>query len=230
VIYSVTDKNAFDADSRVNTFVHVTNGAKTRNGILLCINGTGILNRWLNNTIQSTGDPYGYQRLNEIAAQAPIGSAGLIALPFGNGAERILKNKEIGASFHGIDFNQHHQAHLFRAAQEGIVFSLKYGFDILEKMGSHSSVIRAGNSNMFLSPLFREAFVNTTGARLELYDTDGAKGAALGAGIGAGIYSSFKEAFEGLSRISVLEPDPSKQEQYGKAFLHWRGVLESFNI
>jgi len=230
VIYSVTDKNTFDADSRVNTFVHVTNGAKARNGILLCINGTGILNRWLNNNIRSAGDPYGYQRLNEIAAQAPIGSAGLVALPFGNGAERILKNKEIGASFHGIDFNQHHQAHLFRAAQEGIVFSLKYGFDILEKMGSHSSVIRAGNANMFLSPLFREAFVNTTGLPLELYDTDGAKGAALGAGIGAGIYTSFKEAFEGLTMINFVEPDPMKQEQYGKAFLHWESVLQSFKI
>ena len=230
VIYSVTDKNSFDADSRVNTFVHVTNGAKVRNGILLCINGTGILNRWLNNNIQSAGDPYGYQRLNEIAAQAPIGSAGLVSLPFGNGAERILKNKEIGASFHGIDFNQHHQAHLFRAAQEGIVFSLKYGFDILEKMGSHSSVIRAGNANMFLSPLFREAFVNTTGLPLELYDTDGAKGAALGAGIGAGIYNSFKEAFDGLSMINSVEPDTSKQEQYRKAYLHWESVLQSFKI
>ena len=235
VIYSVTDKNAFDPDSRVNTFLHVTNGssatasagqASARNGILLCINGTGILNRWLNNTIQSSGEPYGYAKLNEIAAQARIGSAGLVALPFGNGAERILKNKEIGASFHGVDFNQHHQAHLFRAAQEGIVFSLKYGFDILEKMGCHSSVIRAGNSNMFLSPIFREAFVNTTGSRLELYDTDGAQGAALGAGVGAGIYASFAEAFAGLTMIDFLEPDQSKQEQYNRAFLQWREVLD----
>ena len=225
VIYSVTDKNSFDEDSRVNTFVHVTNGSATRNGILLCINGTGILNRWLNNTIQSSGEPYGYQRLNEIAAQAPIGSAGLVALPFGNGAERILKNKEIGASFHGVDFNQHHQAHLFRAAQEGIVFSLKYGFEILEKMGSHPNVIRAGHANMFLSPLFREAFTNTMGARLELYDTDGAQGAALGAGVGAGIYGSFTEAFAGLTMIDFLEPVQSKQEQYNQAFLRWKEVL-----
>src|SRR6185295_17124946 len=230
VIYSVTDKNSSDADSRVNTFVHVTNGSATRNGILLCINGTGILNRWLNNNIQSSGEPLGYAKLNEIAAHAPIGSAGLVALPFGNGAERILKNKEIGASFHGVDFNQHHQGHLFRSAQEGIVFALKYGFDILEKMGSHSRVIRAGHANMFLSPLFREAFTNTIGARLELYDTDGAQGAALGAGVGAGIYGSFKEAFQGLTMIDSLEPDQSKQEQYSKAFLHWTSVLQSFKI
>jgi xylulokinase len=228
VIYSVTDKNSFDADSRVNTFVHVTNGSRpaaTRNGILLCVNGTGILSRWLNNNIQSSGERFGYAKLNEIAAQAPIGSAGLVALPFGNGAERILKNKEIGASFHGLDFNQHHQAHLFRSAQEGIVFALKYGFDILEKMGSHSRVIRAGHANMFLSPLFREAFANTMGARLELYDTDGAKGAALGAGIGAGIYGSFAEAFNGLSMIDALEPEDGKRESYAGAFQHWREVL-----
>ncbi len=224
VIYSVTDQNAHDKKSRVNTFMHVNNEtdrAGKRNGVLLCINGTGILNSWLRKTAQSGGAPYDYKSMNAIAAQAPIGSAGLVVLPFGNGAERILENREIGASVEGLNFNIHQQAHLFRAGQEGIVFSLAYGFDILKAMGLQTSVIRAGHANMFLSPLFREAFVNTIGAGLELYDTDGAKGAALGAGKGAGLFDSFPTAFKGLHKILTEEPNPAKAEQYKNAYSHW---------
>ncbi len=228
VIYSVTEKSAFDPKSRVNTFMHVNNdtdGAGKRNGVLLCINGTGILNSWLRKSAKAAGEPYDYDTINKLAAEAPIGSEGLVVLPFGNGAERILENRDISSSIEGLNFNIHSQSHLFRAAQEGIVFSLGYGFDILKNMGLKTSVIRAGHANMFLSPLFREAFVNTIGAQLELYDTDGAKGAALGAGKGAGHYATFPEAFKGLKRIKVTEPDPSKQEQYSAAYATWLSKL-----
>ncbi|HTJ50910.1 MAG TPA: FGGY family carbohydrate kinase [Cyclobacteriaceae bacterium] len=228
VIYSVTDKNAFDQKSRVNAFIHVNNGHEAkavRNGVLLCVNGTGILNSWLRKNIKGNGSPYDYTEINSIASQAPIGSAGLTMLPFGNGAERILENKEINSSFYGLNFNQHNQSHIFRAAQEGIVFALKYGFEILQNMGVQTSVIRAGHANMFLSPLFREAFVNTINAPLELYDTDGAKGAAIGAGVGSGIYSSFPEAFKGLKLIKSEQPVADKAAQYDKAYLHWKKNL-----
>ena len=187
VIYSVTDKNAYDQKSRVNTFIHVNDKKPSkRNGVLLCINGTGILNSWLRKQSSGIGTPYDYEHINTVAAEAPVGSDGLIVLPFGNGAERVLEDKNINASFHGLNFNRHGQAHMFRAAQEGIVFALKYGFNVLKGMGLETKVIRAGNANMFLSPLFRKAFVNTINARLELYDTDGAKGAALGGRRGSG--------------------------------------------
>lgn len=226
VIYGVTDTNAFDPKSRVNTFVHVNNRAdQKRNGVLLCINGTGILNSWLRKSMKSKGDLLGYDEINQLAAKVPIGSDGLQCLPFGNGAERILENKDIKSSMHGIDFNHHSQAHLFRAAQEGIVFSLKYGFDILQDMGLKTKVIRAGHANMFLSPVFREAFVNTIGADLELYDTDGAKGAALGAGVGAGIYASTDEAFKGLKLIESKRPDVLMSEQYLHFYNEWKQTL-----
>jgi xylulokinase len=226
VIYSVTDKNAYDTKSRVNTFVHVNNkSGQLRNGVLLCVNGTGIQNSWLRKSTSSNGTSYDYNEINAIASKAPIGSDGLVVLPFGNGAERVLENKNIEGSFHGLNFNRHSQSHLFRATQEGIVFALKYGFDVLQEMGLKTNVIRAGNANMFLSPLFREAFVNTIGAPLELYDTDGAKGAALGAGVGAGVYQSFEEAFKGLKRISLTAPDQQKQNQYSSAYQHWLNHL-----
>ncbi len=229
VIYSVTDQNSFDSKSRVNTFIHVNNEAKVkRNGVLLCVNGTGILNSWLRKNLKSAGNTYEYQQINELAKQSPIGAEGLSILPFGNGAERMLENKVIESSFHGLDFNQHNQSHLFRAAQEGIVFALKYGFEILQGMGLKTNVIRAGHANMFLSPLFREAFVNTIGARVELYDTDGAKGAALGAGVGAGVYSSFEEAFKGLHLIQSEDPKQNLKDQYNEAYQRWKKILNNY--
>ena len=226
VIYSVTDKNAFDPKSRVNTFIHVNDKKPSkRNGVLLCINGTGILNSWLRKQAKGVGSLYDYEHINTVAAEAPIGSDGLMVLPFGNGAERVLEDKNINASFHGLNFNRHGQAHLFRASQEGIVFALKYGFNVLKEMGLETKVIRAGNANMFLSPLFRSAFVNTINARLELYDTDGAKGAALGAGVGAGIYGSFEEAFKTLRILNTEEPNAKSLAEYANAYTQWETIL-----
>ncbi|MBI3481372.1 MAG: carbohydrate kinase [Bacteroidetes bacterium] len=226
VVFSVTDKNAFDRESRVNSFLHVNNDYHSpRNGALLCVNGTGIQNSWLRKNINGTNSRNDYAEMNRIASESPIGSSGVTVLPFGNGAERILGNKEIGSSIRGLNFNIHNQSHLFRAAQEGIVFALRFGFDILSEMGLKSKVIRAGNANMFLSPLFREAFVNTLDARLELYDTNGSKGAAVGAGVGSGVYSSYAEAFRGLRLINVEEPHSDRKESYLKAYSRWRKIL-----
>mgnify|MGYP006282126327 CR=1 FL=1 len=226
VIYSVSERPAADARSRVNTFLHVNHTAELhRNGILLCINGTGILNSWLRRTLgQET--PVSYDTMNHEAATVPIGSGGLSFLPFGNGAERILDNRNPGATLFGLDLNRHSRAHVLRAAQEGIVFAMAHGFGILRDMGAGTEVVRAGKANMFLSPLFREAFVNTLQVPLELYETNGATGAALGAGIGAGIFSSFPDAFTGLELLQVTEPDPRIIPDYREAFRKWSGHLE----
>jgi xylulokinase len=143
-----------------------------RYGILLCINGTGIQNSWLKHHVAGN---LGYDGMNAAAAGVPVGAEGLVTLPFGNGAERVLENKQLGGSVHGLDFNRHSAAHLFRSAQEGIVFALNYGFDIMNHLGCRASTVRAGDANMFLSPLFGEAFAATTGATVELYNTDGAR-------------------------------------------------------
>ena len=175
--------------------------------------------------MRGAGAPLDYEQMNRLAAGVPIGSEGLRILPFGNGAERILENRTISASINGLDFNHHAQGHLLRAAQEGIVFALRYGFDVLQEMGLKSNVIRAGHANMFLSKVFREAFVNTIGVPLELYNTDGATGAAIGAGIGAGIFPSKQDAFKGLKTITVETPDRKLMEQYEAAYLNWKSQL-----
>lgn len=225
VVYGVNGSVNYDPKSRVNTFAHVNHTAtQTRLGVLLCINGTGILNSWMKRNVAPEG--ISYAAMNDLAAQAPIGSAGVSILPFGNGAERMLENRETGCSVCGLNFNLHNKFHLVRAAQEGIVFSFKYGIDIMEQMGIPVQKIHAGHANMFLSPIFRETLAGVTGATIELYDTDGSVGAAKGAGIGAGIYKDNNEAFATLDKLAIIEPDAAKQQEYLDAYARWKKCLE----
>ena len=225
VVYGVNGEVNYDPKSRVNTFAHVNHAdEQTRLGVLLCINGTGILNSWVKRTIAPEG--ISYNEMNVLASQAPIGSAGISILPFGNGAERMLENKEINCSIRGLNFNLHSKQHIVRAAQEGIVFSFKYGIDIMEGMGIPVQKIHAGHANMFLSSIFRDTLAGVTGAVIELYDTDGSVGAAKGAGIGAGIYKDNNEAFATLEKLDVIEPNQAKRQEYADAYARWKHRLE----
>ena len=224
VVYGVLGDANYDPESRVNTFAHANYTTATdRLGVLLCINGTGILNAWMHRNVTSD---LSYSEMNDLAASVSVGSEGVKIIPFGNGAERVLGNKEVGCSVHGVNFNKHDRAHLARAAQEGIVFSFCYGMEIMQQMGMKLNKIHAGRANMFLSPLFRETLANVSGATIELYETDGSVGAAKGAGIGAGIYKDHDEAFSTLKRLAVIAPEESKHEEYIEAYREWKDILE----
>ncbi len=230
VVYGVGDKENYDKKSRINTFVHVNYTKKNpRYGILLCVNGTGILNSWIKHNFMNLNDlSIDYEDMNIIAEEVPIGCEGLSILPYGNGAERSLMNQDIQASIHGINFNIHSRAHIVRAVQEGIVFALNYGLEIMRDIGINIKTIRAGFANMFLSPLFSEIFATVTNAVVELYKTDGSIGAARGAGIGAGIYKNTKEAFSGLKIKKLVEPVLSKKSEYEKAYDIWYNKLKVY--
>jgi xylulokinase len=225
VVYGVSDKIRYDTGSRVNSFAHVNHAKEDpRLGVLLCINGTGILYSWLKrNMVFSDID---YSEMNQLAAGVPIGARGLTVLPFGNGAERMLNNRDLGCSFANLNFNIHSNAYVIRAAQEGVVFAFNYGMEIMKQTGIEPSVIRAGNTNMFLSPIFCESLAGLSGAQIELYDTDGSQGAAKAAGIGAGHYSGFEDAFSNLTKIKVIEPSPKDRQEYQEAYRRWHLELE----
>lgn len=227
VVYGVSDKRKYDRLSRINTFAHVNHQSpEDRYGVLLCVNGTGILNAWIRRNM--TDSRISYSQMNKIAAEVQIGSEGLFILPFGNGAERMLLNRNIFSQIIGLNFNVHSQKHFFRAAQEGIAFALKYGLDIMEEVGIQPEVIRAGNANMFLSPVFCEAFSNLMGAVIELYNTDGSQGAARGAGYGTDYYSSFNECFLNLNKIRIYEPEAKIQQEYNAIYGDWENLLMKF--
>ena len=224
VVYGVLDKLDYDKRSRVNTFAHVNyTEEQTRLGVLLCINGTGILNSWLKHNLALEG--LSYNDMNNLASQSPIGSKGISIVPFGNGAERVFENREVDCSIHGINFNIHDKSDILRAAQEGIVFSYEYGMEIMKEMGMDIHLIRAGYANMFLSPLFAQTLASVSGATIELFNTDGAAGAAKAAGMGAGIYASNDEAFASLTKRAVIEPENDKKNQYREAYEKWKSLI-----
>ena len=219
VVYGVLGEVNYDPLSRVNTFAHVNHTAEqTRLGVLLCINGTGILNAWMRRTVAPEG--ISYPEMNELAETVPVGCEGLSVIPFGNGAERVLQNENIGASIHGINFNIHKKAHLIRAAHEGIAFSFAYGMDIMRQMGMDIKTIKAAHANMFLNSTFRRTLATITGADIQLYETDGSVGAAYGAGIGAGIYKDSDEAFQTLKHLGTTQPE-TDVAPYKEAYQRW---------
>lgn len=224
VVYGVLGEANYDIKSRVNTFAHVNyQKDMERLGVLLCINGTGILNAWMRRNIAPEG--ISYSDMNDMMASVPVGSDGITIIPFGNGAERVLENKEIGCSIHGVNFNKHGKAHLMRAAQEGIVFSFCYGMEVMQQMGMDIHKIHAGKANMFLSELFRNTLAGVSGATIELYETDGSVGAAKGAGMGCGIYKDHDEAFATLKKLAVIEPDEKRRAEYLQAYSLWKETL-----
>ena len=223
VVYGVSGQINYDSLSRVNTFAHVNHTHQlNRLGILLCINGTGILNSWMHHNITPSLD---YPDMNRLASSVPVGSEGLVVLPFGNGAERVLQNKELGCSIHGLNFNKHNERHILRASQEGIVFSFCYGIEIMKQMGLNIQHIHAGRANMFKSALFRDTLATVSGAMIDVYKTEGSEGAAKGAGMGAGIYQNHNEAFASLECLAHIEPLVSQRDEYLSAYQRWKSVL-----
>jgi xylulokinase len=225
VVYGVLGEANYDKKSRVNTFAHVNYTTDLdRLGVLLCINGTGILNAWIRRNVAPEG--ISYAEMNDMMANIPIGSEGVSIIPFGNGAERVLENREVGCSINGINFNKHSKAHIMRAAQEGIVFSFCYGMEVMQQMGMDIKKIHAGKANMFLSDIFRNTLAGVSGATIELYETDGSVGAAKGAGMGCGIYKDNNEAFSTLKKLAVIEPDEKNVAAYQNAYAEWKANLE----
>lgn len=228
VMYAVSDQDASDAQNRINTFLHVNNTEiQKNNGILLCINGAGITYQWLRKLVSmGQSEPVSYDKLNAEAAKIAPGSEALRFYPFGNGVERIFNNRKVNSGIENLNFNIHSSAHLIRSACEGIVFAMNYGFDIMKSLGASGEVVRAGKENLFLSPVFREIFTNTTGTTLELYNTSGSEGAARGAAFGYGYYSQFDDAFKSLKCLDRIEPENSLSSRYQDIYGEWKEKIE----
>jgi len=227
VVYAVSENDTYDANNRINTFLHVNNTeTEKRNGVMLCINGSGILYQWLRRIMSLGGNELiSYEKLNAEAAKAQPGSEGLRFYPFGNGVERIFNNKQATSGIQNLNFNIHQSAHLVRSACEGIVFAMNYGFDVMKSVGASGTVVRAGKANLFLSPVFREIFANTTQTTVELYNTAGADGAARGAAFGFGYYNSLNEAFSSLTCLDRIEPTAALSQQYAEIYELWKNNI-----
>ncbi len=216
VIYSVTADAFADPLQRVNTFLHVNRSSReAANGVLCCVNGCGSLMNWIRNKLFDADRSY--DDLNELAQTAPLGADGLLVHPFGNGAERILGNVNLGAHVSHLDFTRHTSAHLCRAAQESVAFALFYGIEALPR----PSLIRASKANLFLSALFSQTVADLTGAVVEIHDTQTVYGAAWGAAMGAGAADA--PTFAGVAQR--YEPDPASARALAQTYGDWKERL-----
>lgn len=223
VVYGVQDQPVYDLKSRVNSFAHVNHESnKPRIGVLLCINGSGIQYRWVKQMMADAGLSYG--DLEQCASSVPVGAEGLRMIPFGNGAERMLGNKDLGGHISNIQFNRHTKSHFYRAALEGIAFSFMYGMEVLEELGLDISKLRVGNDNLFQSTLFSDTISSLSNAPIEMVETTGAVGAARGAAYAAGAFSSLEEATRGDELIKLYEPKAASD--YREAYDDWKSVLD----
>ena len=224
VVYAVSGSLNYDPQSRINGFAHVNHNRDAPHiGILLCINGTGISNSWMRKLVG--GSPLTYEEMNQLASSAPIGSKGVTILPFGNGAERMFCDKDVGAHISRLNFNVHSKSEIFRAIQEGVAFAFMYGLEIMRSLGVRTQVLRAGAANMFLSPIFCRTLASFAGVNIELYNTDGAQGAARAAAVGAQLVPSIREAFKGLHRITTIEPE-NRIDEFAEAYRLWLELLK----
>ncbi|MGY6648464.1 xylulokinase [Wenyingzhuangia sp. IMCC45574] len=225
VVYGVVDQLKYDANQRVNTFAHINHTAEDRKlGVLLCINGTGSAYAWLRNNLAADKD---YFELETMAQEVPAGAEGLSFLPFGNGAERMLNNKIVGAQFEGLQFSKHGLSHMVRACLEGIAFSFVYGIRCMAELGLDPSVMKVGNDNMFQSEVFSTTIATLTGAEIQVKETSGAVGAAIGAGYGAGEIENLDTAFSKENIVKTYQGDALKKEALEQAYQKWLAVLET---
>ena len=231
VIYAVSNKKTYDIKSRINTFVHVNDAQnKPSNGVLICVNGTGILYSWLKKLLNTKNLHIDYAEMNEMVKSVPVGAEGLLCLPFGNGSERIFENKLIGSHLLNLDFNKHETGHMLRAAVEGIIYALNLGFEMLSDLNINRNTIRAGNANLFLSDIFKSIFANVTDTPLEIFNTDGANGAARGAALGFGIFETMEEAFDDLQLLEVIEPNSELCTIYKESFEGWKETISKHSF
>ena len=222
VFYAVTDIVSEQKGTRVNNFVHVNYEIETpRIGKLLNINGAGIQYRWLRNNMGSET----YESMNRKASKISIGSDGVVVIPFGNGAERMFNNKNIGTHFLNLNLNTHTNAHLFRASLEGIAFSFVYGMEILKEDNATINVIRAGNDNLFRSEIFSNTVATLIGHEIEIYNTTGAVGAARAAGLTDGDFEKFGSSITKNDHVMTFMPLKNK-EPYEDAYKKWKKELE----
>jgi xylulokinase len=154
----------------------------------------------------------------------PVGCEGLINFPFGNGAERIFNNKIIGSHFINLNFNKHGKAHLYRSAIEGIAFSFAYGIELMKEDQSLINVIKAGNDNLFQSKVFVETLCSIIGNNIQIFNTNGAIGAARASTIEGNNFDYFKKSSTGNDLVSEYEPK-NNNEEYILAYEKWKKEL-----
>src|SRR5204863_3952243 len=130
------------------------------------------------------------QLITDAAAIAPVGSEGLIFLPYLTGERTPYPDPCARGVFFGLTL-RHDRRHMARAVLEGVAYGLRDSFEILDEMGVPIRQVRASGGGA-RSPLWRQIQADVTGREHVTINVDEgpASGVARLAGVGTGTWST----------------------------------------
>ena len=173
------------------------------------------------------------KELNEKASNTPIGSEGIILLPYFNG-ERTPPLPNAKASFFGLTSTNYTPENLCRASMEGATLGLRYGLDVLTAQGIEPAEIRLAGGGA-KSRLWRQMVADIFDLPVVRPKSDeaGAMGAALQAmwcylGVKEGGVSlkELTDGFISLDEDPRVLPEKTHVFQYSGIFQHYMQLKE----
>jgi xylulokinase len=209
VLFAYTPQFMPDPSGRLHAFCHAVPDAYHLMGVTLSAGGSL---RWWRHVL---GDRHSYDALIELAASAPLGSEGLLFLPYLTGERAPHSDPSARGAFFGLT-TRHDVAHLTRAVLEGVVYSLDDCLEIMNGLGIGVTQVRAIGGGA-RSALWRQIQADVYGVPVHRtrVEEGPAYGAALLAGVAVGQFRSVQEACSVIQlRPEVAEPEPSRTELY----------------
>jgi xylulokinase len=202
VVFAATDRPALDPRGRLHTFCHAI---PDRWHVMGVTQAAGLSLRWFRDQLGGgealPGD--GYDQMCAAAARVSPGSEGAYWAPYLMGERTPHLDPDARAAFVGLTAS-HTRAHLIRAVLEGVAFSLKDTFTILDEIGVPASQIRLGGGGA-RSAVWRQIQADVFGSVVQILAAEegAAYGAAILAGVGAACWSSVDEACDAVVHVAA---------------------------
>jgi xylulokinase len=200
VVLAATNSPALDPGGRLHTFCH---GLPNRWLVMGVTQAAGLSLRWFRDQFaMNNGHGEPYDLLTAQAANVPAGSDGLLWAPYLMGERTPHLDAAARAMLVGLSAS-HTRAHIVRAILEGVAFSLRDSFTILEQIGVPVNTIRLGGGGA-RSALWRQIQADVYDHEVETVAVEegAAYGAAILAGVGAKAWPSVDAACDAVVRVS----------------------------
>jgi xylulokinase len=229
VVFAASDEHHLDPGHTLHTFCHAVKGKWHLMGVMLSAGGSL---RWLRDTLfedlKAEAEKKGvdtYVLMEEKASDVPVGSEGLIFLPYLTGERAPYADPNARGVFFGLSL-RHTDGHFVRSVLEGVAFGLRDSLEVIKSLDISVKEIRNSGGGA-KSPFWRQIQADINGSPMTTINvTDGgALGVALLAGEGTGVYSSLEDACDAIIKVkSSTDPDKDNVEKYNDYYNIYRSL------
>jgi len=173
-------------------------------------------------------NPYGL--IDQYLLKSPVGSNGIVFMPFLSGSGYPYWNSEAKGTFTGLKFSNT-KSDMLRSVMEGITLESKDMYETMKSAGVKikSLAITGGATK---SPVWRQVIADMFNVEIKLLKVTDATGigTAILAGVGSGL---FKNAEEGVAKMvkftDIIKPIAQNVEKYNKIYKIYKEIYEVFN-